>query len=265
VGGRLGAAQGPRSFRDQWAKLSGALELRQCCNDHGDLHQLTGTIEQHHQQTIDALTSKLSIQETSVVIGGGHDHGFTHLAALKDLATREYGKSARIGCINIDAHLDVRKPNPHITSGSPFYLSIENKTVLPKDFVEFGIQRQSNSETLWDYAKLRKLRVHLYSSFRKGKALQTFQKELKKLCKNTDAVVISLDLDAIASAFAPGVSAPQSEGFSPQEIFEMMEMSSAQKKVISLGVFELNPFHDIDHRTAKLAANAVYHFIERRI
>lgn len=265
VGGRVGAADGPRAFREQWVKLSGAGHLRQQCNDHGDIRGFRGTIEEHHQQTIDALQTKLSIQETSVIIGGGHDHGYTQLAALKNLLDQKHSKKSRLGCINIDAHLDVRKPNPQISSGSPFYLALENKVIHPKSFIEFGIQAQSNGPALWEYVESKKIKIHHYSSFRDGKASQVFQKELKALSKKVDAIVISLDLDAVASAFAPGVSAPQSEGFFPQDIFEMMQISAEQKKVVSLGVFELNPFHDEDHRTAKLAANAVYHFIANRL
>lgn len=59
----------------------------------------------------------------SVIIGGGHDHGYTQLSSIK----KTLPKNARLGCINIDAHLDVRKPNPVPSSGSPFYIALEEK------------------------------------------------------------------------------------------------------------------------------------------
>ncbi len=71
---------------------------------------------------------------------------------------------------------------------------------------------------------------------------------------------MSLDLDALASAYAPGVSAPQSEGFTAMDVMEMMEFAGGQKKCISLGIFELNPEHDSDRRTAQLAATLAYHW-----
>lgn len=88
---------------------------------------------------------------------------------------------------------------------------------------------------------------------------------MKKLRTRCDAIVISLDLDAASAADAPGTSAPQSEGFSASEIVEMMEIAGADKKVVSLGIFELNPMLDIDERTARLGATAAYHFISRAL
>ncbi|MGZ3688347.1 MAG: arginase family protein, partial [Bdellovibrionota bacterium] len=73
-----------------------------------------------------------------------------------------------------------------------------------------------------------------------------------------------LDLDAAAEAVAPGVSAPQPEGFSGGEILEMCELAGAAKKVVSLGIFELNPSHDRDDQTARLAAASAYHFLLKK-
>ena len=69
-------------------------------------------------------------------------------------------------------------------------------------------------------------------------------------------------MDAAASAFAPGVSAPQAEGFTASEMIEMMEIAGSEKKVVSLGIFELNPEHDLEDITARLAATVAYHFVE---
>jgi arginase family enzyme len=73
---------------------------------------------------------------------------------------------------------------------------------------------------------------------------------------------VSLDLDSIASAHAPGVSAPQPQGLTASEAIEMMEISGADPKVASLGIFELNPEHDADGATSRLAAECVYYFVE---
>ena len=89
--------------------------------------------------------------------------------------------------------------------------------------------------------------------------------QLARLKKNSDAIVISLDLDSFAEAFAPGVSAPQPEGFTPSEVFEMLQLAGNEKKVVSLGIFELNPEVDRDGQTAKLAANCAYQFLDSMI
>ncbi len=229
--------------------------------DFGDVSPLGSDVEKNHEIATRAVANALSEVQALVVVGGGHDHGYPHLrGALEVLRARK--KNARLGCINIDAHLDVRKPSPLITSGSPFYLALESETLRGTDLVEFGAQNPCNAPELWDYVKKKKAKVIEWESLRGKNKVALFAKALSELSKRVDAVVISLDLDAIAHAYAPGVSAPQPEGFTPEEVFTMLRIAAKNSKVYSLGIFELNPAHDIDFKTAKVAAQSAYHFIE---
>jgi arginase family enzyme len=44
----------------------------------------------------------------------------------------------------------------------------------------------------------------------------------------------------------------------------MMEIAGAEARACSLGIFELNPDHDGDGRTARLAATAAWHYVAAR-
>jgi len=198
-------------------------------------------------------------------VGGGHDHGYSHLLGIAQAFTHGKKKKLRLGCINIDAHLDVREPTPMITSGSPFFLALESGILSPDRFIEFGIQKHCNAPDLWTYVDKKCVQVVPFEKLRHGRAVREFKKALKKVSDRSDFVVISFDIDSVASAFAPGVSAPQAEGFNPSEILEMMTLAGLNRKTVSLGIFETNPEHDIDDRTSRLAATAAYHFIASAI
>jgi formimidoylglutamase len=256
LSGRAGAARGPWAFRQVFARFSGPDGVRESCTDWGDAAGLGKEIQKNHRQAADAVARMHAEHERSVVVGGAHDHGFSHLLGLKEAL-----KGKRLGCINIDAHLDLRSAKPAITSGSPFYLAIEAGVLAPADLVEFGIQRHCNAPALWEYAELKKIPIVPFEELRGGAAVAAFGKSLKKLSASCDAVVVSLDLDALAESFAPGVSAPQAEGFTSTEVLEMVSLAGENKKVVSLGIFELNPEHDVGERTARVAATAAYYFI----
>ncbi len=257
LGGRLGAASGPRAFRRVWARFRPRLDIAGFFRDSGDVTGLGADVARNHRQAADAIVGLVRKDERAIVVGGSHDHGFSHLSGV----VRSMGLK-RPGLINLDAHLDVRKPAPRITSGSPFYLALESGILDPKRFVEFGIQSQCNAPELWDYASKKRLMIIGYDELRApGAAVKRFAAALKTLAAHCDGVIVSLDLDCAAQAFAPGVSAPQAEGFSSSEVLEMMQLAGAHPKVASLGVFELNPLHDIDDRTARLAATAAMRFI----
>lgn len=255
VGGRVGAVGGPRAFRRAFSRLKGRDEVHESLFDGGDFHPRSAEVSKSHEEAAKKVRDAHRSADFSVVVGGGHDHGFSHLVGLSQAL-----KGSKLGCINIDAHLDVREPTPLIGSGSPFYLALENRVIEPKSLVEFGIQAHSNAPELWKYAESKKVKIVKFEDLRNGKAIQIFLKCLRELSRATDAIVINLDLDAAAEAFAPGVSAPQAEGFSSTEILEMMETAGAEPKVVSLGIFELNPEHDVGGRTERLAATAAYHF-----
>jgi formiminoglutamase len=248
VGGRIGASLGPRAFRQVFSKMKGLSKVQETCTDLGDVAPLGADIVQNHRQASDQVKKASGL---TVVVGGGHDHGFSH---LRGVAEAHPGK--RIGCINIDAHLDVRKAEPVITSGSPFYLALESGVVRPEDFIEFGIQSHCNAKELWAYIDSKKIQVIPFAKVRGWKAQTEFKAALNRLAGQCDYIVVSLDLDAVSFAYAPGVSAPQAEGFSANDIIEMMEEAGRQEKVTSLGIFELCPPHDIDDHTARLGISS---------
>ena len=261
--GRLGARRGPEAFRRVWKRLSGKTLNAGQVMDLGDVSGLTPHIQTNHDLAAERIQKAHAEYERSVIIGGGHDHGHSHLLGIKKALESTQTKKVKLGCINIDAHLDVRSAHPVITSGSPFYLAIKNQTLEPKRFVEFGIQSHCNAEGLWKFVQEHQIRVVPMHELRLGSAVSRFRKELNRLARCSDQIVVSFDLDSVAEAYSPGVSAPQSEGFSPQEIVAMMEIAGSEKKCISLGIFELNPEHDIGDRTARLAATAAFHFLDQ--
>lgn len=256
VGGRLGAAFGPRAFSEAFARMNGH---RPQMRAHLTLEPVSTTIEENHVNAAKLVREASVGADRTIVVGGGHDHGYSHLLGIREFL----GVGKRVGCINIDAHLDVRKPSPKISSGSPFYLAIEGKVIDGRDLIEFGIQSQCNAPELWRYAQDKNINVISFDECRHSKAIFNFTQSLEKLARQVDCVVVSVDLDSVAEAFAPGVSAPQSEGFFPTELIEFCEVAGANQKVLSLGIFELNPLHDLGGRTARLAATCAFRFLEK--
>ncbi len=257
----MGAALGPNALHDAFIKFKGVPEVFQSLHKKITVGPFTSDVAENLKTAAKVVETETKSTDLTIIVGGGHDHGYSHLLGIR----QALGPDALIGCINIDAHLDVRKPSPLIGSGSPFYLALENRIIKPEHLIEFGIQTHCNSQELVDYIRKFPVEVIFYEKLRKGQAVEIFETILKKLSMQVQHIVVSLDLDAVAECFAPGVSAPQAEGFSSSEIIEMMEIAGSEKKVCSLGIFELNPLHDIDHRTARLGATCAHHFVSKAL
>jgi formiminoglutamase len=266
VGGRIGAAQGPAAAWELFRKLKGRSPVHGALRGAVTVQPITPRIEDNHRLATQMVEEQALQSAFTVVVGGGHDLGYPHLAGIQKALTQKLGRTARLGCINLDAHLDVRKPSPAITSGSPFYLALESGVIQPADFIEFGIQSHCNGPELWTYIDEKKVEVIDFAQLRDAAvAIDLFRGALARLTQTCDGVAISLDLDCIEQSAAPGVSAPQAEGFRVSDIIRALEEAGREPKVCSLGIFELNPLFDRDGQTARIAATAAWHFAEAKL
>ncbi len=174
--GRLGAKEGPGAFRSAFRRLNGKVPVSDQIVDLGDITGLTLNSATNHRLAANPIRDwhRARSGVSSIIVGGGHDHGYSHLLGISE----GLGPHLGLGCINIDAHLDVRSSRPKITSGCPFYLAIENGVLKPQNFTEFGIQSHCNGPELWAYVEKKKIRVVPFQKLRAGKQFLNSKKNL---------------------------------------------------------------------------------------
>jgi len=251
-GGRRGAAGAPAAIRAALAKLAASIgeqmlspEVNMC--DCGMLRTEGLSLEELHREQEYVIGRLLDCGASIVVLGGGHD------IALPD--GRALGKRVeRLGIVNVDAHLDVRIPTEDGShSGSPFRELIEDPETHLSVLVEFGTQRFAASAHHVQYVRQRGHTVWMLDDIRRC-SLESALDDVTARLDGCDGIMLSLDMDALASAFAPGVSAPASDGFQPADVFRVIERISALPRCRLVEIVEVNPTVDIDERTARLAA-----------
>ncbi|MEW6056372.1 MAG: formimidoylglutamase [Bdellovibrionota bacterium] len=259
VGGRLGAGHGPQAVRQMLSTFLLGIDgsLQKITLAYGHDITLGATIESGHQEMRRCVKSSLIAHEYPIVLGGGHDYGYPHVAGAHDAF------NGRIALINIDAHLDVRPPSSEgITSGSPFYLALEEPVVAAENFVEFGIQEHCNDESYHRYLVEKRAKVmRLDETRQKGGVAFNFEKLISTLARKNLKIVVSFDVDAVQMAHAPGVSAPQSEGFTSEEFLAMARICGESSAVATIGFFELAPPLDENQKTTRLVATAIHRYL----
>ena len=262
VKGRLGAKAGPESFFRVFERMNGVNPVisRKLGSE---LVAMGDDLEKNYASSVRSVRDHAG-NSIIVAIGGGHDYAYPWISGMVEDRKKTGSKNLKIGCINLDAHFDLRTYEPVMTSGSPFCRVIEEGVLLGSSLVEFGIQDHCNAPELWEYAKAKKVKTIPFSRLRNGVAVRAFRKELQALKKKCDEVVISIDLDSLSLAFCPGVSAPQGEGFTASELYQMLEIAGADKKVTSIGFFELAPPLDHQDQTSRVAAQAAWHFLNAK-
>ncbi len=262
-GGRVGAAEAPSAIRRALTKLAPTafLDALQrgdlALYDIGDIDAEGKTLEQIHDEHHDIVEQLVRRGIIPIVLGGGHDCAWPTVRALSSVGTP-------YGVINIDAHTDVRPlKDGRAHSGSPFrqMLDMQQSHLIAGGFVEFGIQ--STAASAHHIASVRDAGMHveMLDDIRRDGVLASWDRALTH-ASATGKVYVSVDIDAFASAYAPGVSAPAADGFTPAEVRPCIKRAAASGALAAFDVVEVNPRYDLDGRTAKLAAQLIADVLE---
>ncbi|MFN8646254.1 MAG: agmatinase [Gemmatimonadales bacterium] len=75
-------------------------------------------------------------------------------------------------------------------------------------------------------------------------------------------VYLSVDLDALDPAFAPGLSHPEPGGLSTRELLTILQ-AIPKGRIVAADVVELNPANDLRDLTARVAAKAIGEVVGR--
>lgn len=254
--GRVGAYEGPIELRQKLAPLIISDPLAFNLVDAGNILCQDDRLEEAQQALGDYiryLKDNTSQPVVSFVLGGGHETAWGHFQGL----THEI-KDKRFAIINFDAHFDLRPllPNDKGSSGTPFLQIADycHKNKLDFDYTCIGIQPASNSQSLFEKAKLLEAQYVLAEEIhQQGVACAIHQ--IESAIKRADVIYLTICLDVLASQQAPGVSAPQSLGLMIWDLIPLLRRVLVSKKVVALDIVELAPCLDVNEQTSKLAAN----------
>ena len=261
-GGRAGARLAPDAVRKALKKYGTTFNIEQNIDisdlrivDFGDVVVTDDIVETHGRISV-AVDSLLTEGVLPIVIGGGHDISIGTVQALFGFRSKE------IGGINIDAHFDVREViDNSVTSGTPFRKLLDLELLKGENFVEMGAHDNLNSRVYYEYLMSKKVSVFTLSEIAETGTAAIMEKALKIAGSNTGSVFVSIDIDSIAQCFAPGCSAPDARGFSPEQIRDFAFLAGASKDVRLLDIVEINPRFDMDNRTAGLGASIIISFL----
>jgi formiminoglutamase len=254
--GRTGAKAGPDAIRKACASLPVHFDDKLMLVDAGNICCIEDQLETAQAALSEFITELLFLGYRTLVLSGGHEVVYPHYTGIrKFLETEDHKKS--IGIINFDAHFDLREPaEPGATSGTGFWQIARNckDLGLPFRYLPIGIQLHSNTRRLYKTAGELGVNYIAAEDFRVGREAQILD-SLQNFISESDNIYLTLDLDAFASSYAPGVSAVAPVGIVPDAFFlRILKTVLNNKKLMGIDIAELNPLYDQDDRTAKLAA-----------
>ncbi|MGO1726185.1 formimidoylglutamase [Glutamicibacter ardleyensis] len=252
--GRTGAANGPQALRAALGSL--AVHHPRAVHDAGDIVVLGDELESGQVRLAQAVSALLNAGTMPVVLGGGHETAYGSFSGLFDHFRALPG--TRIGILNLDAHFDLRSA-PRRSSGTPFKDIANDMQAAGQDFnyAVIGISEANNTPVLFDQAQ--GLGVKYLADEQCGAGnLGTVIEFVHGFLDSVDQLYLTIDLDVLPAATAPGVSAPAAYGVPLEVIHAVCRYVADSGKLGLVDVVELNPSFDIDGRTARTAARLIH-------
>ncbi|MCB9846523.1 MAG: formimidoylglutamase [Phycisphaeraceae bacterium] len=233
-GGRPGARDGPGALRSALARY-GAADAASgqwpAVFDAGDVEP-GESIEDTHRRVREATDALLERGLFPIAIGGGHDLTLPFVSAV----ARKHGS---LDGVYFDPHLDVRE-----TPGSGMAF---------RGLLEAGSAR---SVQIRGFNPLVNSREHREWFVAHGGSIGA----LDAVWPSGD-LFVSLDLDVLDQAFAPGVSATNPCGWTAQQAEALVVAAAGLERLRCFDIMELNPSFDEGGRTARLASHLLLRFL----
>jgi len=197
---------------------------------------------------VEKITSELRKKNKLIIVLGGE-----HLLTLGSYMS--FPKQT--GYVVFDAHYDLRDEYANTKLSHAAYL----RRIVEKRGADNIIHVGARSFVKEELEFLTKNKINSISDkeIRLGNAARL----LKDAVSSFDELYVSIDLDVLDPAFAPGVGNPEAVGITSRELYDMI-ISLEDKKIIGTDVVELNPSFD-NGSTASLSAKMISTIIAMNI
>jgi len=191
-------------------------------------------------QMVENITSELKEQNKQLIILGGE-----HLVTLGSFTC--FPKDT--GYVVFDAHYDLRDQYADIKLSHAAYLRRIIEKRGSENIVHVGARAFVKEELV--FLKEHNVATVSDKEIRDGNG----PKLLKDITSTFDGIYLSIDLDVLDPAFAPGVGNPEAVGISSRELYDLVT-TLQNKKIVAADIVELNPTYD-NGATASMAAKMI--------
>jgi agmatinase len=256
---RPGPRFGPRHIRTQSAiirpwnpelKVNPFRKYRVA--DFGDLPVNPLSIEDTFKRIERGIAPILDAGARLVSIGGDHSISLPLLRAI----ARKHGP---VRLVQFDAHNDLWDQyfGSKYSHGTPFRRAFEEGLLEDGGVLQVGLRGQVYGEEDFDFAREHKVRMVTAEQFHK-KGLAAVSPHLKAF--RGKRVYLTLDIDCVDPAYAPGTGTPQVGGFTSHQILELVRALKGLD-IVSCDLVEVSPPFDTGEITSLLAANLLFELL----
>jgi formimidoylglutamase len=225
--------------------------------DIGDVHTIVTDMKTSYDN-ISATTQFLREKGIAMATLGG-DNSVSY-PIMRGICRGAPGKTLAI--IHFDAHHDFRESHyGAMSSGVPYRLLLEEfpDQVKGEFMTQIGISDFCNNPTLHAYADKKEVEViSNVETWERG--IRDVMNTALERARGADMLFVSIDVDGIDQAWAPGTASPNPFGLDGRDVAMAVRWAAQEPNCVGMDITELSPPTDHQGMTANWAAIVYMNF-----
>ena len=240
VSDRPGTRFGPRAIRAAscpWgphleAKVDASRVLRMV--DFGDAPVLPADAARTHAAIEETVGQVVAAGAIPIVLGGDHSIAEPDIRACA-------GGRGPVGLIHFDTHTDTGRQvfGVEVSHGTPMYRLVEAETIDPARYVQIGLRGYWPGEEEFAWQEERGITSFFMHDVTRLGIDEVVRLALERV--GGGPVFVSVDVDVLDPAFAPGTGTPEPGGMTTADLLRACRTVAAGVELVGADVVEVCP------------------------
>jgi agmatinase len=246
---RPGARYGPRAIRaaSNLGRHAHHLELGVQPTrilkvfDYGDAAVVPGDIERSHAAIKAKVADVVAAGAVPLVLGGDHSVLYPSASAVAEALG-----DGRVGVVHFDAHADTAEDEWGVLfgHGTPVRRLIESGVIAGAAFVQIGLRGYWPPPDVFDWMRSQGMRWYQMEEIEARGLDSVVDEAVAKALDGRDCIYVSIDVDVLDPAYAPGTGTPEPGGLTSRQLLRAVREIVLRANVVGVDVVEVAPAYD---------------------
>ena len=222
--------------------------------DYDDADVVPGDIERTNEAIKAKVGEVAQAGAIPIVLGGDHSITFPSATAVADQVGH-----GRLGIVHFDAHADTGDDawGALLSHGTPMRRLIESGAVPGKSFVQVGLRGYWPTPDIFDWMQEQGMRWHTIHDIQRRGFDAVLTEAIEQALDGPDRIYLSVDIDVLDPAYAPGTGTPEPGGLTTRELLMAVRDVTLRTELAGADVVEVSPPYDSAGITAEAAHRVV--------
>jgi agmatinase len=221
--------------------------------DHGDAPVVPGDGEASHKAIREAVDGICGAGAVPVVLGGDHSIAYPDIGAVAG-----HLDAGSLAVVQFDTHADTATEiwGVKFSHGSPFRHLVDEEIVPGHRLVQVGLRGYWPTPDEFAWMRAAGLRWHRMDEIVE-RGIDAIIDEVLEEISDADHLFLSVDIDSLDPAYAPGTGTPEPGGLTTRELLRAVRRLTLAKGLAGMEVVEVSPPYDHAGITAMAAHRVV--------